>query len=390
VQVFDDGRSTYFQFRAGDPVPVIFKHQSGTVNLLVPSPEGPYMRVPEIGGRFTLQLGRTQAQVIYGGSGRETPTIEVVDQTGARSAPLSEGQLVNQGAMLRASIPPVPSTVVSSLETNSYATPAKGDRVTWKDSETEVIEQQVFFARGSAALNPQAKKALAAMADFVRGGSSITVIGRDDASEKEGLEKLRASVLRSELIKVGAAAENITVRYGVMGSPKDKLWPSDVRFERVVPTAIAKPSDARSDRTSHLYSNVESLVRAGVLTREQGAAILLKGNATAPDQIVQPVAQASAAAVPKAAEIPAAGFDFKAADKNVSTVIRRWAQATSYEVVWDAPSEADAPVIGDAVIAASSMREALDKVVSALQRKGYDIQATLYSNRVIRFTGGKQ
>jgi hypothetical protein len=175
-----------------------------------------------------------------------------------------------------------------------------------------------------------------------------------------------------------------------MGSPKDKLWPSDVRFERVVPTAIAKPSDARSDRTSHLYSNVESLVRAGVLTREQGAAILLKGNATAPDQIVQPVAQASAAAVPKAAEIPAAGFDFKAADKNVSTVIRRWAQATSYEVVWDAPSEADAPVIGDAVIAASSMREALDKVVSALQRKGYDIQATLYSNRVIRFTGGKQ
>ena len=32
----------------------------------------------------------------------------------------------------------------------------------------------------------------------------------------------------------------------------------------------------------------------------------------------------------------------------------------------------------------------LEKVVTALQRKGYEIQATVYSNRVARFTGGSK
>jgi hypothetical protein len=35
---------------------------------------------------------------------------------------------------------------------------------------------------------------------------------------------------------------------------------------------------------------------------------------------------------------------------------------------------------------AAHMKEALEKIVSSMQNKGYDLQATLYSNRVIRFT----
>lgn len=387
VQVFDDGKNTYFQFRAGEAIPAIFNNKDGKVNLMVPFFEGPYIRVQETSGRFTLQLGRAQAQVVYGGAGREdTPQIDAVNRNGMRTAYTGGGYPASANVKLLASLgPTLALTSGDALEANSYATPAKGDRVTWKESETEVSERLVYFVAGAATLGPQAKKALSDMTSQVKGATSITIIGRDDSSEKEGLEKARANNLRDALVKMGVNAENITVKIGVMGTPKDKLWPSDIRIERVVPTAISRPTDSKSEKTAYVQSNVENLVRAGVLTREQGTAILRRGS----DGRTDPGAANPVAPQPQAnLEVPPSGFDFKAVDKTIAGTIRRWASATNYQVVWDAAPNVDAPVTGDAVIAAASMKEALDKVVTALQRKGYDIQATVYSNRVVRFTGG--
>ncbi|ABE47099.1 TcpQ domain-containing protein [Polaromonas sp. JS666] len=387
VQVFDDGKSTYFQFRAGEAIPAIFNNKDGKVSLLVPYFEGPYIRVQETSGRFTLQLGRAQAQVVYGGAGRDdAPAIEAVNKNGLRTAYTGGGYPANANVKLIASLGPTLSFMSNdALEANSYATPAKGDRVTWKESETEVSERQVYFATGTAALGPQAKRALSNMSAQVKGATSITIVGRDDSSEKEGLEKARAENLRDALVKMGISGERITVKLGVMGTPKDKLWPSDIRIERVVPTAIARPTEAQTDKSAHVQVNVENLVRAGVLTREQGLAILRKGADARSDVAVAPAAAPQA---PVSLEVPPSGFDFKAGDKTIAGTIRRWAGATNFQVVWDAAPSVDAPVTGDAVIAAASMKEALDKVVTALQRKGYDIQATVYSNRVVRFTGG--
>lgn len=387
VQVFDDGKSTYFQFRAGEAIPAIFNNKDGKVSLLVPYFEGPYIRVQETSGRFTLQLGRAQAQVVYGGAGREdAPAIEAVNKNGLRTAYTGGGYPANANVKLIASLGPTLSFMSNdALEANSYATPAKGDRVTWKESETEVSERQVYFVTGTAALGPQAKRALSSMNAQVKGATSITIIGRDDSTEKEGLEKARAENLRDALVKMGVSAERITVKLGVMGTPKDKLWPSDIRIERVVPTAISRPTEAQRDKSAHVQVNVENLVRAGVLTHEQGVAVLRKGADARSDIALTPAAAPQA---PVNLEVPPSGFDFKAGDKTIAGTIRRWAGATNFQVVWDAAPSVDAPVTGDAVIAAASMKEALDKVVTALQRKGYDIQATVYSNRVVRFTGG--
>lgn len=90
--------------------------------------------------------------------------------------------------------------------------------------------------------------------------------------------------------------------------------------------------------------------------------------------------------MPDYLEAPAIGFDFKASDRTISGAIRRWASAANYKVVWDLPLTMDAPVSGDVPVGAANMQDALEKVVAALQRKGYDIQATVYSNRVIRFS----
>ena len=391
VQVFDDGKSTYFQFRAGEAIPAIFSNKEGKVGLLVPSFDGPYLHVAETAGRFTLQLGRSQAQVVYGGNGREdTPPIDAVHRNGLRVPYAGQGYPTNSNVKLLASLgSTLALTSSDSLEANSYATPLKGDRVNWKESETETTERQVYFAVGSPTVSVQAGKLLQAMAADFKGATTITVIGRDDSSEKEGLENARATAIREALVKLGVNPDRITVKVGVMGSPKDKLWPSDIRMERVLPTPVARPSDGPEEKLAKIQASVENLVRAGVLGREQAAAMLRKGKDVRPETetlMATPVA-AVTSPPPKPPEVPAPVFDFKATDKTIAGAIRRWAGANNYQVVWDAPPTADAPVTGDVVIAAASMKEALDKVIPALQRKGYDIQATLYSNRVIRFTG---
>ena len=392
VQVFDDGKSTYFQFRAGDGIPAIFSNKDGRVGLLVPNFDGPYLHVAQTAGRFTLQLGRAQAQVVYGGGGREdTPPIDAVNRNGMRTAYTGMGYPTNANVKLLASLGTTLALKSSdALESNSYATPVKGDRVNWKESETENTTQQVYFPLGSPKLTAQALKLLQATASDFKGATSITIVGRDDSSEKEGLEKARAVAIREALLKLGVSSERIAVKSGVMGSPKDKLWPSDIRLERVVPTSIARPSDSAEGQLAKIQSSVESLVNAGVLGREQAALMLRKGKDIRSElDPATPLASVSAStpSPSKPMDVPPTGFDLKASDKTVAGAIRRWAGATNYQVVWEAPPSADAQITGDVVIAATNMKDALDKVVPALQRKGYDIQATLYSNRVIRFSG---
>jgi outer membrane protein OmpA-like peptidoglycan-associated protein len=403
VQVFDDGKSTYFQFRAGEAIPAIFVHKDNTTNLMVPFFEGPYIRVQDTAGRFTLQLGRAQAQVVYGGTGREdTPAITAINRDGMKTAYTGGGYPANANVKLLASLgQTLALTSNDALEANSYATPAKGDRVAWKESETLVSDKQIYFVSGQSKLGPQAKADIASMAAQLKGATTIVITGRDDATEKEGLEKARAEVLREAMVSMGVNPSAIIVRTGIKGIPnKDKNWPSDIHIEKVVPTAIARPSEPKNEKAAQILANIENLVRAGVITKEQGQAMLRRSGDTRTELAAAtpaPAAAAPAVVTPPAPppppvnlEVPPAGFDFKSTDKNISTTVKRWGGATNYQIVWDAPAGVDAPITGDAQIAAASMKEALDKVITALQRKGYDIQATVYNNRVVRFTGGSK
>ena len=400
VQVFDDGKNTYFQFRAGESVPAIFIHKDSATSLMVPVFEGPYIRIQATAGRFTLQLGRAQAQVVYGGAGREdTPSITAVNRDGMKAGYTGGGYPANANVKLLASLgPTLALTSNDALEANSYATPSKGDRVAWKDSETLVSNKQIYFVTGQSRLGPQARAEMASMAADLKAATTIVITGRDDAGEKEGLERARAEVLREAMVSMGVSPTAITVRTGIKGVPnKDKNWPSDILMERVVPTAIARPSESKNDKSAQVLANIDNLVRAGVITKEQGQALLRRsGEARTEVAAANPAGTPVTPAVvtppapPVNLEVPPSGFDFKSTDKNISTTIKRWGGATNYQIVWDAPAGVDAPITGDAQIAAASMKEALDKVVSALQRKGYDIQATVYNNRVVRFTGGSK
>ena len=409
VQVFDDGKSTYFQFRAGEAIPAIFQLKEGKPELLVPSFEGPFVRVTEVSGRYTLQLGRSQAQVVYGGQGRDSGmAISAVNtNNGMKTAYNGNGYPSNPSVKLVASLTSgLDSLKNDSMESNSYATPVKGDRVTWRDSETRAEAFQIWFEKGKYILTKKAAEQILANKAVYKAATSITVIGRDDDSYKEGLELERAKVLKEALVKLGVEASRILVKTGVSTPPDSGRWASDIRVETVMPTQVARP-EPKNDRCSVVKSNLEGLIRAGAMNQDQAVAILRQRCGAAADdnmanardaakeqaakdaalkEAAAKDAAAKAAELSKNLEVPPGGFDFKSTDRLMSNTVKRWAAATNYQVIWDAPPSSDAPINGDAVIASASMKEALERVISAMNQKGYDLQATVYSNRVIRFT----
>ena len=390
VQVFDDGRNTYFQFRAGEPVPAIFALRSGVPELVVPAHEGPYVRVPQVHGQFLLQVGRAQAQVVHGGASRaDAPPVSALAASGM-TQPYRPAGALPAGGRLVASIAPVGLATGSeqALDRNSYATPARGDRVYWPE-RSEPVEHSIGFARGAYLLSRDAQRFIARIAARAAPASTFSVIGRDDDSYKEGLERARAEAIRDALVKAGIGGERITLRTGVMKpGAKGRLWGSTLlvqtpqhapAMQPAAAAALATGSSLAARRAVNpaVAGNIEALVRYGVLDRAQAQALLARSQAAVP------AAQSPSAA---ASDSLAGGFTLSAADRTVSQAVRRWAQSLQYELVWNAPAQLDAPIIGEAMLRGQTLTEAMDQLLRGLREKGYALEVTIYANRVIRFT----
>lgn len=397
VQTFDNGKETFFQFRAGDPIPAIFQVKGKEVNLLVPTFEGPYVKVPSTSGRFTLQLGRAQAQVVYVTAPREEGVrVDAFGADGQRIAPSAAARDPN--ARLVASLEnSMQYLSATSLEANSYATPLRGDRVEWRDSETVTENEQVWFPKGQGFLGKNALRDVSALGARYTNASAITITGRDDDSYKQGLEMARANSIKATLVKAGVPANVITVKVGPAGKADKGLWPSDIRIESVVPTKVARPGSPSGDAARE---NIHQLLRAGVITPDQAIGLLRRAGQhelAAKAEEVRAQARQEAEAGSKAAPTEAMSskpveaeplkFDFRVSDRTISNTLRRWGQASKYEVIWEAPASDDAAVNGATVLSATSMKQAVEMVVASMRRKGYQINATIYSNRVIVFSG---
>jgi hypothetical protein len=195
VQVFDNGRATYFQFRAGEAIPAIFAKVAGVTTLLVPEHEGPYIKVPSVHGEFTLQLGRSQAMVVHGDGVRlDAPAISTVSPSGMK-APYMGGQVAPGTRLVASLASQAPAIVDDAEDRNSYATPVKGDRVQWGTGEASTQSHAVWFGKGRSILGPQGKALLVKLAKTSPPGTTFTVVGRDDDSLKEGIEQARAEAM---------------------------------------------------------------------------------------------------------------------------------------------------------------------------------------------------
>jgi hypothetical protein len=68
IQVFDNGFESYFQFNPEKTMPAIFAiAPCGSKVLLTPQQKGPYLVVPGMYSKFSLQIGQKKATVDYSG-----------------------------------------------------------------------------------------------------------------------------------------------------------------------------------------------------------------------------------------------------------------------------------------------------------------------------------
>jgi len=123
VQVFADTERTYFQFVAGQAVPLILAGPAG--ERVVPVQEGPYHVVAGRSRAYTLRLAGRQARVEHAGKVWMPPPA--------------------QGA-----VPSVPLKLGADDRTlSSYATPVRGDVIEWVEPEQRVVRSVVFPAGAS-------------------------------------------------------------------------------------------------------------------------------------------------------------------------------------------------------------------------------------------------
>jgi outer membrane protein OmpA-like peptidoglycan-associated protein len=382
VQVFDDGRNTFFQFRSGEAIPAIFIMSGSGPVLAMPEIQGPYVRINATAAGYLLRLGYGIGQVKYGGPGRAAlpaqmlpqPTPNTMAQAQSATRLLAAAQQINglPADMFNA---PAPQP---RLEVNSYATPIKGDKVEWSGGASTTYELGVPFRIDSKKLSPTSLKAIKGLAARAARATRVEIVGRDDPSHKDGTADARAEVVASVL--AGAGVPRAVMAMKSTAQVKDQTNKSVegvtirlIEQPKAEPTAVASSSDARSEAA---VMEIVRRLRSGELS-PAGAAEMLERTRTA-------VPPAAAMPVPLTALAPRQ-WAMRKTDETVQKMLDRWAKDSGWRVV--AEGSPTVPIVGDAVVDRLDFLQAADMVIKQAKAAGYHIKATAYSNQVLQIQG---
>lgn len=383
AQVFDNGKSTYFQFRAGEEVPAIMDVSKGGAVLLVPEFEGPYVRVPGVGSAFVLKLGLGVGKVTYVGDGRAAapaadPTAAVNSQREQAAAQrlMAASTRIQGGAdqnMIEAPPRPIDLTV------DSYATPLRGDRVQWTTTPAASPELEVPFVKGNSALGPAATKIVRAFGVASKEAQKIIVKGIDDSSYKEGLAEQRAKAITDILVGAGIPKERVSVELSAI--PRSGAVAQGVVGATLV-SYSSKPIDTHLVKAGQAPlpvadKSVEAVVRQlkeGQITPAQAAAAL-------------DMARQNTGGSDLSKEAPAvltAEWAIKLSDQTFANMIKRWGDGSGWRVVVKGAPEIR--ITGDDVIRRPDFLQAADFAVSQAKKAGFPVKAVAYSNNVLLLT----
>lgn len=419
VQVFDDGQSTYFQFRAGEPVPAIFAHGSGRPVLVTPRIEGPFVRVDTLAKKFDLRLGRRSGKVEYvmeekgtqapstqmnlpavssparaGGAYAEVVTPNAVASTQSQSAlPPHLVQLASLGIGINGLPRPVfadePAPRIA-LDLNSYAIPVRGDVAHFQPAGVSPMVEAVAdrekvmsashvvpFVLGVSSLGPRGRATVGAAAKRYRGGAQIEVVGHYDSTYKEGLADARFNAIKQQLIKLGVPASSIT------GKTTDSQSSAElkgavagatiyVRFGTSGASAGHAFVDTRQQTAAELDALVKQL-RAGRISPSSAAREIEQVRDVATRAHVQPHSGWQEAQITR--------WEMRKADGTVQALLQRWADEAGWQLIWKNGPEVQ--IHGDAVLVRDGFVSASDYVLAQARSFGHKVKGRAYNNKVL-------
>ncbi len=377
VQVFDDGKATYFQFRSGENIPAIFAYVNGVLGLQLSQAQGPYITIPTVARTYFLRMGARSARVTYmGGQPSASGQVQAGSPNAAEPARLLAAAGTPQG-LPREMFYELPRV---ALDVNSYATPIKGDRTEWVEDAANQ-EHSVSFRVGSSRLDPAGMKTFRVLASSLAGATRIEISGRDDASFKEGLAEARAALLADTLVIVGISRDRITVKRSPVlqtGADKGSVVGATILAVTTRRVEASLPPSGRRDASDAILARLQArqitaaeavqLLEANSMSRAAGGVPARAATATAP------------------ARAPAK-WEIRKTDATLEAMLRRWGKDSGWQVVLKGAPEiritADQEV---KEVEGADFVQAADFVITQAKKIGFRIKGSAYSNNVLVLT----
>lgn len=380
VQVFDDGKNTFFQLAPEARVPAIFADTTDGFKFADMELYGPYIKVPFTAKRFMLKINNSVSRVAYVG---EKPK-DVVSATHQSFKPY-------QVPEFQTTPPETKNEFVggvwgrdykqeTKLNNYSYSDRLRGDVVEWTEIPKPMQEKQLKFRFGTTRISGFNPKQFHAMAQNFVDANRIDLTGYDDSSDQENLGKERVEAVANALAAAGiprslmriknaksvitGSAKGDVLGVTITGYKAEKYLPAVEVSEKNLSKAVAFKSDANSiekvagDRTAGEKPSVEKSNEISKLND-----LKLVSNAKSNEVIV---------------------WDLKVSDTNVRDMFARWAKNSGYEIVFN--EFPVIPVNGDSSFESKDIFTAIDYVLSQSKIAGFDAPIPkLYTDNVIVF-----
>lgn len=383
VQVFDDGKNTFFQLGAQGSIPAVFAEVEGDFKFAQMEMFGPYIKVPFTAKRYMLKIGNSIARVAYVGERSKDSSPHLADS----NIPHKHLAVAEDGGRS------LPNEFVGGLwgrdrsqttthNRYSYSDRMRGDRVEWTSIPAQMPEKPINFKFGTTTVADISPKKFHAFAKEYTSAIRIELIGYDDSSAKEGLAKERIEAVTSALVAAGIPRSVIrskTARSVMQGSEKGKvLGVSIIGYKANLYAPEAQP--AISDSTGAVAANFSNDSIDQVLKK------LTLGRITPTE------AQAELARLSKeqknTGKQEVATWEIKKDDETLQSAIIRWASQAGYEVVFN--TFPYVPLTGDSAFESKDFVAAIKFMIAQVKIAGYEIEEpTLYSDNVMVFGAKK-
>lgn len=216
VRVFDDGGSTYFQFRSSPPEPLVISSKTDSGDAIIPH---------EVMGNYAVIRG------VYRHSSIPTAAQSVtISKLGAIAPMASMGPVI---------LPKIANESVRKVESERAPLVAN---TTVRDS---IGVRQIRFRRNSTVFRPKERKALAEMTARAAGVGEVEIRVRAFYPNRRAsvrLAEARAKVIRLALVNSGIAES--LIRISPDGGTKALV--AEVEFHAAQPQAIRDPVPIRT------------------------------------------------------------------------------------------------------------------------------------------------
>lgn len=336
LQVFDDGRNTYFQFRGGNQVvPAILVDNGDVQYTAAPTPHGPYVVIAGVNRRYLLGYNTLRAEVLHSSalasaSGGEMRT----------AAETGQPRAIKVATQLTMSSPPA-----RAIPTFGATAPVVGDG---GDANLAMAPQssnslRVPFSVNSTALS---KPAIEMIRKAMQQGEVVgaSIVGRDDENFREGVAFGRAKAIADLLVRYGVPRSAIATREGFPLEGMRANRPTSDLVLRFAPRAVR--ASAMSDATTIASSlaliqrGLMGLARLGALSETTATGIY----GWVSRSVMHTGSERPTNAPDRSLESAEEQFVMTAEDATMRQALERWARAAGYSVEWTASY--DIPVNG--------------------------------------------